>query len=58
MKKAHNYAIEKGISDEIQIIAGGTHVSRDLALETGIDDAFGSGTKGLHVATSLIKNRK
>ncbi|QVK20891.1 cobalamin-dependent protein [Mycoplasmatota bacterium] len=58
MKKAHDYATEKGVRDKIQIIAGGTQVSRDLALETGVDDAFGRGTKGLHVATSLIKNRK
>ena len=58
MRKAHDYAIEKGVRDKIQILAGGTQVSRDIALETGVDDGFGRGTKGIHVATSLIKNRK
>ena len=58
MRKAHEYAIEKGVRDKIQIVAGGTQVSRDIALETGVDDGFGRGTKGHHVATSLIKNRK
>jgi len=58
MKKIHEYAIEKGIRDQILIIAGGTQVTPDIARKQGVDQGFGRGTKGQHVATFLVKNRK
>jgi len=58
MKKLHEYAIEKGIRDKVIIIAGGTQVSNELAVEYGMDAGFGRGTKGSHVATFLVKKRR
>ncbi len=58
MKKIHDYAIEKGIRNKVLIVAGGTQVTPELALKTGIDAGFGRGTKGKHVATFLVENRK
>ncbi len=56
MKKAHDLAIEKGIRDKVLIIAGGTQVSPEIAVQTGIDAGFGRGTKGKHVATFIVNN--
>jgi D-ornithine 4,5-aminomutase subunit beta len=58
MKKTHEYAIEKGIRDQILILAGGTQVTPEIARKQGVDQGFGRGTKGQHVATFLVKNRK
>lgn len=58
MKKISDLAIEKGIRDKVILIAGGTQVSNDLAVENGMDAGFGRGTKGAHVATFLVKKRE
>ena len=58
MKKLHELCIEKGIRDKIMILAGGTQVSNELAVENGVDAGFGRGTKGVHVATFLVKKRR
>jgi D-ornithine 4,5-aminomutase subunit beta len=58
MKKIHQLAIEKGIRDKIMIIAGGTQISNELAVNCGMDAGFGRGTKGVHVATFLVKKKK
>jgi D-ornithine 4,5-aminomutase subunit beta len=58
MKKINDYAVEKGIRDKIIIIAGGTQVTNELAVKTGVDAGFGRGTKGSHVATFLIQKKK
>ncbi len=58
MKKIHDYAVEKGIRNKVLIVTGGTQVTPELALKTGIDAGFGRGTKGKHVATFLVENRK
>lgn len=58
MKKLNDISIEKGIRDKIIIIAGGTQVSNELAIEEGVDAGFGRGTKGAHVATFLVKKRR
>ncbi|NLY78159.1 MAG: LuxR family transcriptional regulator [Tissierellia bacterium] len=57
MKKLNDLCIEKGIRDRIILLAGGTQVSNDLAVENGMDAGFGRGTKGVHVATFLVKRR-
>jgi D-ornithine 4,5-aminomutase subunit beta len=58
MKRLHEYAIERGIRDKILIIAGGTQVTPELAVKNGMDAGFGRGTKGIHVATFLVKKRR
>jgi len=58
MKKIHDYCTERGVRDKLQIICGGTQVTPDLAVQQGIDAGFGRGTKGIQVATFLVKNRK
>ena len=58
MKKLHELAIEKGIRDKIILIAGGTQVSNEIAIENGMDRGFGRGTKGEHVATFLVEKRR
>ncbi len=58
MRKIHELCVEKGIRDKVTIICGGTQVISDLAVETGIDAGFGRGTKGRHIATYLVSNRK
>ncbi|EOD01387.1 D-ornithine 4,5-aminomutase subunit OraE [Caldisalinibacter kiritimatiensis] len=58
MKKLHELCIEKGIRDKVILLAGGTQVSNELAVENGVDAGFGRGTKGVHVATFLVKKRR
>lgn len=58
MKKIHDLCVEKGVRDRLLIACGGTQVINELAVKTGIDAGFGRGTKGKHVATFLINNRK
>jgi len=58
MKKLHDLSIEKGIRDKIILVAGGTQVSNELAIENGMDQGFGRGSNGAQVATFLIKKRR
>ncbi|SDY44793.1 D-ornithine 4,5-aminomutase E subunit [Proteiniborus ethanoligenes] len=58
MKRLHQLCIEKGVRDRIIIACGGTQVSNELAVEQGVDAGFGRGTKGIHVATFLVKRRR
>lgn len=58
MRKLHEYAIEKGIRDKVMIACGGTQVTPEIAEKQGIDAGFGRGTKGVHVATFLVKKRR
>ena len=58
MKKVHEYAIERGIRDKIIIVAGGTQVIPELAVQTGVDAGFGRGTKGNQVASFLVERKK
>jgi D-ornithine 4,5-aminomutase subunit beta len=55
MKKLHDYAVEKGVRDKFVIIAGGTQVKNEEAVKNGMDQGFGRGTKGVHVATFLVQ---
>ncbi|MDR7870066.1 MAG: D-ornithine 4,5-aminomutase subunit OraE [Tissierellaceae bacterium] len=58
MKKLHELCIEKGIRDKIILVAGGTQVSNELAMQAGMDAGFGRGTTGAHVATFLVDKRR
>jgi len=51
-------AREMGVRDRLVFLAGGTQVSSELAREAGADEGFGRGSKGVHVATALVKMRK
>ncbi len=57
MKKIHNYCLERGVRERFLIVCGGTQVSPDTAVKQGIDAGFGRGTKGIEVASYLVKNR-
>ena len=58
MKRINDLAIEKGVRDQLTLLAGGTQVIHELAVETGMDAGFGRGTKGVHVATALVEGRR
>lgn len=55
IKKLVDYATEKGVRDKLVIVAGGTQVTPEVAVKNGVDAAFGRGTKGIHVATAIVK---
>lgn len=55
MRKLAELCQEKGIRDDIILIAGGTQVNREMAAETGLDATFGRGTKGIHVVNAMVK---
>ncbi|MDR3214702.1 MAG: cobalamin-dependent protein, partial [Bacilli bacterium] len=55
MRKLVDYAIEKGVRDDLVIVVGGTQVTPETAIKNGVDAAFGRGTKGIHVATAIVK---
>ncbi|QSQ08187.1 D-ornithine 4,5-aminomutase subunit beta [Koleobacter methoxysyntrophicus] len=58
MQKLNNLCIEKGIRDKVILIGGGTQVTNEIAVESGLDAGFGRGTKGIHVASFLVKKLK
>jgi len=39
-------------------ISGGTQITNDLAVSCGMDAGFGRGTKGIHVASFLVKKKR
>lgn len=58
MKKLHELAVEKGVRDKIVLVSGGTQVSNELAVKSGMDAGFGRGSNGGHVATFIVKKRR
>jgi len=58
MKKLHNYAVEKGVRDKLILIAGGTQVTPEIARENLMDQGFGRGTKGIHIASYILDKHK
>jgi len=42
----------------VLIIVGGTQINNDMAVENGVDAGFGRGTKGIHVASFIVKKLK
>lgn len=58
MRKLNDLCIEKGIRDKVILIAGGTQVSNDIAIEAGMDAGFGRGTHGDDVATFIVKKKR
>jgi len=58
MRKLHEYAVERGVRDKLILIAGGTQVTPEIARKNKMDQGFGRGTSGLHIASFMIKRHK
>ena len=58
MKRINDLAVEKGIREKIMIMAGGTQVVPEVAVQNGMDAGFGRGSNGANVATALVEGRK
>lgn len=58
MRKLHDLCTEKGVRHRFILIGGGTQVTHETAVECGLDAGFGRGTKGLHVASFIVKKRR
>ena len=58
MRKLHDLCVEKGVRDSLILIGGGTQVTHEIAVECGLDAGFGRGTKGIHVASFMLQNRR
>jgi D-ornithine 4,5-aminomutase subunit beta len=58
MKRIHELAVEKGIRDDIIIVAGGTQVIPETAVKQGIDGGFGRNSHVIYVATFLFEKRR
>ncbi len=58
MRKLHDLCVEKGIRDKVLLISGGTQVTDEMAKECGMDAGFGRGTKGIDVASYLVKRMR
>lgn len=58
MQKLHDYAVEKGVRGRLILIAGGTQVTPDIARAHAMDQGFGRGTKGLHIASFIIETKR
>ena len=58
MEKLADLAAEKGVRDKLLLIAGGTQVTDELARAWGMDAGFGRRTKGLDVASFIVKTMR
>lgn len=58
MNKLHNYAVEKGVRDKLILVAGGTQVTPEIARDNKMDQGFGRGTKGIHIASFVMDKLK
>jgi D-ornithine 4,5-aminomutase subunit beta len=58
MEKLADLAAEKGIRDKLLLIAGGTQVTDEQARGWGMDAGFGRRTKGIDVASFIVKTMR
>ena len=58
MQKLNDYAIEKGVRDKLILLAGGTQVTPEIAKANGMDQGFSRGTKGIDVASFIVKKHR
>ena len=58
MEKLADLAAEKGIRDKVLLIAGGTQVTDEQAKSWGMDAGFGRRTKGIDVASFVVKTMR
>jgi len=55
MEKLADLAAEKGVRDKLLLIAGGTQVTDEQARSWGMDAGFGRKTKGIDVASCIVR---
>jgi len=58
MEKLADLAAEKGVRDRLLLIAGGTQVTDEQARGWGMDAGFGRKTKGIDVASFVVKTMR
>jgi D-ornithine 4,5-aminomutase subunit beta len=58
MRRLRDLCKEKGVRDKVMLIAGGTQVTNDIAVEEGMDAGFGRGAKGHQVASFMVEKRR
>lgn len=58
MKKLNDLCVEKGIRKDLILIGGGTQVTDEIAKKCGLDAGFGRGSKGVDVASFIVKKLK
>ncbi len=58
MRRLANLCTEKGMRDRFILVAGGTQVTNEMAVECGLDAGFGRGTHGHDVASFLVGRRR
>ena len=58
MRKLADTCIEKGVREQLILVAGGTQVVNEAAVESGMDAGFGRGSHGIDVASFLVKRRR
>jgi D-ornithine 4,5-aminomutase subunit beta len=58
LAKLADVAREKGVRDKLILVGGGTQITNELAREAGVDAGFGRGSKGVDVASFLVKTRR
>ena len=58
MRKLADLAEEKGVRGKLLLISGGTQVTDEIARESGMDAGFGRRTKGLDVASFIVKEMR
>jgi D-ornithine 4,5-aminomutase subunit beta len=58
MEKLADLAVEKGVRGKLLLIAGGTQVTDEQARSWGMDAGFGRRTKGIDVASFIVRNMR
>lgn len=58
MQKLANLLVERGLRGRFVVVAGGTQITDEMARHAGMDAGFGRGTKGIHVASFLVRERR
>jgi D-ornithine 4,5-aminomutase subunit beta len=55
MEQLHAQAVERGVREQLVLIAGGTQVTDETARACGMDAGFGRGTTGQDVASFVVR---
>lgn len=55
MQRLSALAVERGLRDDLILVAGGTQVTDEAARECGMDAGFGRGTTGRDVADFIVR---
>ncbi|MEW6032563.1 MAG: D-ornithine 4,5-aminomutase subunit OraE [Bacillota bacterium] len=57
MRRLSDLCLERGVRDRFLLVAGGTQVTDEMARAEGLDAGFGRGTRGIEVASFLVRAR-